>query len=46
MAALAPTGIVGFRATYLIPGGGAGVQPERSQFVREDGAGSASDAMG
>lgn len=32
-----PTGIVGFRATYLVPGGGVGVQQERSRFVREDG---------
>lgn len=31
------TGIVEFRATYLLPGGGVGVQQERSRFVREDG---------
>jgi SEC-C motif-containing protein len=31
------TGIVEFRATYLAPGGGVGVQHERSRFVREDG---------
>lgn len=31
------TGIVEFRATYLVPGGGVGVQQERSRFVREDG---------
>ena len=24
-----------FRATYLVPGGGVGVQQERSRFVRE-----------
>ena len=29
------TGIVEFRATYLIPGGGVGVQHERSRFARE-----------
>lgn len=29
------TGIVEFRATYLVPGGGVGVQQERSRFVRE-----------
>src|SRR3984885_10898273 len=29
------TGIVEFRATYLVPGGGVGVQRERSRFVRE-----------
>ena len=28
-------GIVEFRATYLVPGGGVGVQQERSRFVRE-----------
>lgn len=31
------TGIVEFRATHLVPGGGVGVQHERSRFVREDG---------
>ncbi|MGC3992626.1 MAG: YchJ family metal-binding protein [Propionicimonas sp.] len=31
------TGIVEFRATYLRPAGGVGVQHERSRFVREDG---------
>lgn len=31
------TGIVEFRATYLVPGGGVGVLEERSQFVREAG---------
>jgi len=31
------TGIVEFRATYLVPGGGVGAQQERSRFVREDG---------
>ena len=31
------TGIVEFRATYREPGGGVGVQEERSRFVREDG---------
>lgn len=31
------TGIVEFRATYLIPGGEVGIQHERSRFVREDG---------
>ncbi|GAA2181082.1 hypothetical protein GCM10009785_14530 [Brooklawnia cerclae] len=31
------TGIVEFRATYLIPGGGIGVQHERSRFVHENG---------
>jgi SEC-C motif-containing protein len=30
-------GIVEFRATYREPGGGVGVQHERSRFVREDG---------
>lgn len=30
-------GIVEFRATYLRPGGGVGVQQERSRFVREAG---------
>jgi SEC-C motif-containing protein len=29
-------GIVEFRATYREPGGGVGVQHERSRFVRED----------
>lgn len=29
------TGIVEFHATYLVPGGGVGVQQERSRFVRE-----------
>ncbi|CUU65996.1 YchJ family protein [Corynebacterium variabile] len=29
--------IVEFRATYREPGGGVGVQEERSRFVREDG---------
>ena len=29
------TGIVEFRATYLVPGGGVGIQQERSRFVRE-----------
>jgi SEC-C motif-containing protein len=31
------TGIVEFRATYTQPGGGIGVQHERSRFVREGG---------
>jgi SEC-C motif-containing protein len=31
------TGIVEFRATHLAPGGGVGVQHERSRFVRENG---------
>ena len=31
------TGIVEFRATYLVPGGGVGTQQERSRFVREGG---------
>ncbi|MEQ6898851.1 YchJ family metal-binding protein [Microbacterium sp. KR10-403] len=31
------TGVVEFRATYLIDGGGVGVLHERSRFVREDG---------
>ena len=31
------SGIVEFRATYLNPGGGVGVQHERSRFVREGG---------
>ncbi|MFT4109424.1 YchJ family protein [Propionicimonas sp.] len=31
------TGIVEFRATYLRPEGGVGVQHERSRFVREGG---------
>lgn len=31
------TGIVEFRATYLIDGGGVAVHHERSRFVREDG---------
>lgn len=31
------TGIVEFRATYRTPGGGVGVQHERSRFVLEDG---------
>jgi SEC-C motif-containing protein len=31
------TGIVEFRATYLAPEGGVGIQHERSRFVREDG---------
>lgn len=30
-------GMVEFRATYLLPGGGVGVQHERSRFVREGG---------
>lgn len=30
------TGIVEFRATYLLPAGGVGIQHERSRFVRED----------
>lgn len=30
------TGIVEFRATYLLPAGGVGIQHERSWFVRED----------
>lgn len=30
-------GVVEFRATYLVPGGGIGVQRERSRFVREEG---------
>lgn len=31
------TGIVEFRATYLLPGGGVEVLHERSRFVRESG---------
>lgn len=31
------TGVVEFRATYREPGGGVGVQHERSRFVRESG---------
>lgn len=31
------TGIVEFRATYLVPGGEVGIQHERSRFVREHG---------
>lgn len=35
-------GVVEFRATYRLPGGGVGVQHERSRFIRdEDPAGSA-----
>lgn len=30
-------GVVEFRATYREPGGGVGVQHERSRFIREDG---------
>ncbi|MGC5626672.1 YchJ family protein [Georgenia sp. Z1344] len=30
-------GVVEFRATYREPGGGVGVQHERSRFVREEG---------
>jgi SEC-C motif domain protein len=33
----ARTGIVEFRATYLVPGGEVGVLHERSRFVREGG---------
>jgi SEC-C motif-containing protein len=46
MAALAPTGIVEFRATYLAPGGEAGAHRERSRFVREDGRWFYLDAIG
>lgn len=38
--------IVEFRATYLVPGGGAGAQRERSRFVREDGRWFYLDAIG
>lgn len=31
------TGVVEFRATYVVPGGGVDVQHERSRFVREHG---------
>lgn len=31
------SGVVEFRATYLRPGGGVGVQHERSRFIRERG---------
>jgi len=31
------TGVVEFRATYVVPGGGVEVMHERSRFVREDG---------
>lgn len=31
------SGIVEFRATYLIEGGGVGILHERSRFVRENG---------
>ncbi len=31
------TGVVEFRATFLPPEGGIGIQHERSRFVREDG---------
>ena len=40
------TGIVEFRATYLIPGGGVDVQHERSRFVREGGRWYYLDAIG
>lgn len=30
-------GVVEFRATYLVDGGGVGVLHERSRFLREDG---------
>lgn len=30
-------GIVEFRATYLLPGGGVGIQHERSRFIRSKG---------
>lgn len=30
-------GVVEFRATYLLPAGGVGIQHERSRFAREDG---------
>lgn len=39
-------GIVEFRATYLLPGGGVGVQHERSRFLREDGRWYYLDAVG
>ena len=31
------SGIVEFRATYLLPAGGVGIQHERSRFAREHG---------
>lgn len=31
------TGVVEFRATYVLPAGGAEVMHERSRFVRENG---------
>jgi len=31
------TGVVEFRATYLVAGGGVGILRERSRFVREGG---------
>ena len=40
------TGIVEFRATYLLPGGEVGVQQERSRFVREEGRWFYLDAIG
>lgn len=40
------TGIVEFRATYLIPGGGIDLQHERSRFVREGGRWYYLDAIG
>jgi SEC-C motif-containing protein len=40
------TGIVEFRATYLVPGAEVGVQQERSRFVREDGRWFYLDAIG
>ncbi|BAK37550.1 hypothetical protein MLP_45360 [Microlunatus phosphovorus NM-1] len=39
------TGIVEFRATYLLPGGGVGIQHERSRFTRVDGRWHYVDAM-
>lgn len=30
-------GVVEFRATYLLPGGGVGIQHERSRFIRSKG---------
>ena len=40
------TGIVEFRATYLLPDGGVEVMHERSRFVREDGRWYYVDAIG
>jgi len=31
------TGVVEFRATYLLPAGGVGIHHERSRFIRESG---------